>query len=170
MGPEEVNAFWFKFNEEFKIGSIKVTSDKLKYLFPGNNRGMLHFLNSSYNLLSKTIVLERLKAGKLKSIFPIILEEINRKGDRTMFWPVNISETNFINEYIPVKEIVLDGLKEKIFILSDGTLSIEDIIGTICKNFKGYRKERVYKKCTECFQNIFSKNWGLCFSKSWRLS
>ncbi len=171
MNREEVNVFFSKFVKELEINSIRLTSDKLKYLLPGLNRRMLHFLNSSYRLLSNIPLLGRLKKRKLNSIFPIILGEIKREGNRNIFWPINIKETCFINQYHPEKEKVLDRLEEKIFILSDGTLSIEDISSAIYKDFKiKYSKKYIHKKCIAFFRELFNKNWGLAFAKSWRLS
>jgi radical SAM superfamily enzyme YgiQ (UPF0313 family) len=169
MSCEEANAFSSRFMKELEIKSIRLTSDRLKYLLPGFNREILHFLNSSHKLVTNTILLECLKKRKRHNIFPIILGEIKKKGSRTVLCPIDINEAKFLNEYFPTKEILLDSLKERIFILSDGRLSIEEIILTICKDFEGrYRKECIYKKCTGFFRNIFSKNLGLAFAISWR--
>jgi len=171
MSLEEVNAFYSELAKELMLNSVKITSDKLKYLLPGLNRRMLHFLNSNYRLLSNIILLEYLKKEKLNDIFPIILGEIRKKGKRTLFSPINIHESCFINQYHSEKGKVLDSLKEKIFILSDGTLSIDDIILTICKDFEGGRRKKyIHKKCTDFFLDIFSKNRGLGFTKSWNSS
>lgn len=169
MSAEEARVIHSKFAKEVKINSIKINSDKLKYLLPGFNRRMLHFLNSSYRLLSKITLLGRLKKRKLNSIFPIILGEIKREGNRNIFRPIKINETCFINQYHPEKEKVLDMLEEKIFILFNGTLSIEDISLAIYNDFKGkYSKEYVHKKCIDYFRDLFSKDFGLAFAKSWR--
>ena len=171
LSPEEAGAFFDRFSVEFGINSAKVTSDKLKYLSPGHNRRMLHFLNSSHGLLSKTVLLKHLKKGRMDGIFPIILGEVKNKGARTVFSPVNINETAYINRYLPVKEMALDDLKKKIFILSDGRSSMKDIILIVCRDFEGrHGEEFIYKKCADFFQDIFSKNWGLGFARSWRSS
>lgn len=171
MSHKEANAFFSKVSIEFKMNSIKLTSDKLKYLLPGYNYRTLHFLISNYVLLSDTILWRYIKRGKLNKIFPIILGEIKKKGSRIALYPINIKETTFINQYHPGKEKVLGRLEEKIFILSDGTRSIEDIISAIYKDFKRrYRKKYIHKECTVFFQKVFSKNWALGFAKSWRLS
>ncbi len=168
MSREEVDAFFSKFVREFKINSIKITSDKLKYLLPWHNRGMLHFLNSSYGLLSNPSLLECLKKKKLNSVFPMILGEIKKVGRKNVFFPININETSYINRYFPEKEKVLDNLEERVFNLCDGTSSIEDIILTIYRNSKGkYRKQYIHKKCIDFLYDIFSKKWGIAFTKSW---
>ena len=117
------------------------------------------------------MLLKCLKKRKLNSIFPIILGEIKKKGKRTVFWPININESCLINQCHPEKEKILDNFEKKIFVLADGTLSIEDIILAIYKDSKReYRKKYIHKKCIDFFQEIFSRNWGLAFVKSWRSS
>jgi len=171
MNSEEFNVFYSELVKGLEINSTKITSDKLKNLLPGHCRVMLRFLISSHVLLSDTILRRYIKGGELNKIFIIILGEIKKKGNRTMFRPINTTETCLINQYHPEKEKVLDSLEEVIFILSDGTLSIEDICFIICNNFKTRNeKEYIYKKCINFFQELFSKNFGLCFEKSWRLS
>ena len=168
MNSEEFNVFYSELVKGLEINSTKITSDKLQYLPSGLNRRMLHFLNSSYRLLPNAPLLECLKKRKLNTIFPIIIGEIKREGNRNIFRPINVTETSFINQYHPEKEKVLDSLEEEIFILSDGTLSIEDIVLTIYKDFKkSYKKECIYKKCTSFFQDIFAKKLGFGFTKSW---
>ena len=171
MNSEELNVFYSELVKGLEINSTKITSDKFKYLLPGHCRVMLRFLISSHVLLSDTILRRYIRGGELNKIFLIILGEIKKKGGRTMFRPINTTETCLINQYHPEKEKVLDSLEEEIFILSDGTLSIEDVCFIICNNFKTRNeKEYIYKKCINFFRELFSKNFGLCFAKSWRLS
>jgi len=168
MIPAETEAFFSKFHAELVINSIRVSSDKLKHLLPTNNRRMLRFLSSSQELLPKAILLEYLIKGKLNDIFPIILGEIKKKNGKTIFYPIDITKTTFINQNFPKKEKVLDSLEKEIFILSEGKLSIEDIILAVYKDFKNeYREKEIRKKCTDFLRDSFIKNLSLGFAKPW---
>jgi len=167
--PEKVGTLWSRFIKEIEINSIRITSDKLRYLPPGLNLRMLHFLNSSYQLLLNSMLLEFLKEGRLDSIFPIVLGEVKKKRNKTIFYPINTKETVWINRNLAPKEIILDAIKEKIYILSDGTLSIESIILVIYDDFKmKYTKRYICMQCIKFFENMFSKNFALGFAKSWQ--
>jgi len=166
----EAEVFYSELTKKLNLNSIKISSDKLLYIPSGFNARMLHFLNSSYHLLSNTSLLERLKEKKLDTIFPIILGEIKKKHNRTVFYPVKANETVIINQFFPSDRMIFDSLKEKIFVLSDGTLSIGNIVLAICKSFKKRdEKGDIYKKCINFFQKIFLKKLGIGFSKSWQL-
>jgi radical SAM superfamily enzyme YgiQ (UPF0313 family) len=169
MNVEDRGALYAQFDTEFQINSIKVTSDKLKFMLPGYNRRMMHFLNSSYRLLPKAALLDCLKKGKLNSIFPIILGEMKKGGNKNILLPINSAETVFINQYFPEKGKVLGGLEEKIFVLCDGTLSIDDICSALYRDFKKmYGKKHIYKKCIDFLRKASSGNWGLFFARSWQ--
>jgi radical SAM superfamily enzyme YgiQ (UPF0313 family) len=168
LSPKEAMAFFDKFTRKFEINGISAYSNKFKYRMPGNNRRMLSFLSSSYGLLSRSILLKYLKKGELNSIFPIILGDIKNEKDRTIFSPVNISETIYINQNLPEEKIVLDSLEKEIFILSAGKLSIDDIILAISNKFKQANKEEdIYERCNQFLCRVISRNWALGFAKSW---
>lgn len=169
MGRKEANAFYSKFHKEFfQFNSIKVTSRRLNYLSRGHYRVMACFLMSAHDILSKRVVREDIKKGKRKGIFPLILGEIKKRGEGAVFYPININETWFINQWYPEKEEILDRLEERLVILSNGTLSIEDIVLTTYKDFmEGYSKKDIAKKSTDFFQRIAYKHWGLFFAKFW---
>lgn len=171
MSPKQGRAFFSKFITELKVNTVKVRSDKLKYFLPGHNRRMLHFLNSNYELLPNAILLKYFIRGRLNNIFPIILGDIKKKDDKMILCPVNIKETTFINKHRPEKERVLNSLEEKIFILSNGTLSIENIVSVVCRDFKNEHGDKyIRKRCKDFFREIFIKNLALGFAKSWQLS
>jgi len=168
MSPKEAKEFLIRLMYTLEINNAKIISNKLKFF---QQYSLLYFVITSYEILSAVVLLKCLKEGRLNKIFPIILGEIKKKSNRNIFRPINIKETSFIQQCYPEKERVLDRLEEKIFILSDGTLSVENIILNIYMEFKKeYRKKYIHNKCLDFFQDIFSKNWGLCFAKSWRLS
>lgn len=169
MSRKTLKAFISHLGKELEFNTTKLCSKKIKYLLPGFNRRMQHFINSSYKLYSSISALDCLAKGRLNSIFPIILGEIQKKNNKVMFYPINTAETISINHYYPEKEFILDKLDEKIFVLSEGRLSIEDIITTIYDDFKGeYRRKYIRKKCLDLFQKIFSRNLALGYAKSWQ--
>lgn len=171
MSREEAGAFYAEFIKEFEIGSLGLTADKLRYLLSTHNSRTLLFLISSHMLLSNKAIKSGINGAKLSKIFPVILGEIIKKRSGRIFQPVNSSETSFINQYYRKEEKVLDRVEEKIFILSDGILAIEDIRLAIYRDFeKKYSKRYIYKKCNLFYKAIFSKNLGLGFAKSWRPS
>ncbi len=165
-GCKDVKNFYKKFGTDLEINSIRVTTDKLKYLLPGLNRRMLHFLNSSYRLMSNEEAKKLIRRKKLSRIFPIILGEIKKNGENILY-PVNIKETTFVNRHYPEKERSLEYFEEKVYSLSDGLLSIEEIILSMQKKFKGYREDYIRQRVAAFFYEIFSKNWGIAFSCSW---
>jgi len=169
MSRKELNVFFSKFSDRIKINGIRTASNKLKYYLPGFNHTLLFFLNFSYGLLSNTLLSKRLKKGRIKDIFPIILGEIKKEGRRNVFQPIKINKPRLFNKYLPQKTKDLDTLEEKIFTLSDGLLSIEDIASLVYNNSRRhYKKEYIRKKCARFFHYIFDKNHGLGFTKSWR--
>lgn len=169
MSSNDCQAFYSKLDVKLRFNSIKLTSDKLKFILPGHNLRMFHFLNFSHRLLSKAFILEHLEKDKLNSIFPIILGEMKTKANKNIFRPINIKEPIFINKRFPEKEIALDKLQKEIFILCDGTLSADEICLAIYRDFKRkYSKKYIHKKCRDFLRELFFGNWGLCFAKSWK--
>jgi hypothetical protein len=96
------------------------------------------------------------------------LGEIKKINNESEFWPINIKETCFINKIIAKKYRTLSELEEKLFILSDGVLSIEEIIMTIYNGKDQDRKKIGQEKSLKFFIDIFFNNYGLGFAKSWR--
>ncbi|NQS99551.1 MAG: radical SAM protein, partial [Candidatus Omnitrophica bacterium] len=168
MNRQEARNFGQEFQIKYRLNSIKVTADKFRYLPECQLRRMLHFLNSSYNLLPKATLLDCIKRKQLGSIFPIIVGKIENRGSRTVFYPADIKESCFINQLCPKKEKTLGDLEQKIFVLADGRLSIEDIISTACRDFKSKHSiSHIRNKCIDSLQTAFSKDWALGFAKSW---
>jgi radical SAM superfamily enzyme YgiQ (UPF0313 family) len=168
MSQIEAKSFISHFEQKRRLNNIKTTSEKLKYFTSSFNSRMLHFLNSSNKLVSNKIIMSSLMHGNLPGIFPIILGKLRKRNGKTIFYPINIMETSFVNRHYAEKERVLSNLEEKIFILSEGILSLEGIISSINNDFNGGPKERyIRKKCLDFFQEIFSRNWALGYSKSW---
>lgn len=166
---KENSQFLNRLSTRVAINDLEITSDKLKYLFYGHSQRMLQFLTSSYEFLPSEIILKYLKDGKINKIYPVTLGEIKKGKSKIILFPVNIKESLYINQHFPEKEKVLDSLQEKAFILSNGTLSIEDIIAALNKDFKNkYGSKYIRKKCTDFFQDMFTYNLALGFAKSWQ--
>jgi hypothetical protein len=106
---------------------------------------------------------------KIHDIFPIILGEIKKNYNEFEFWPINFKQTCLINKIISKKYRTLSNLERKLFILSDGVLSIDAIINTIYNDYKDTDRIEIFKKKSlKFFLDIFSNNYGLGFAKSWR--
>ena len=77
---------------------------------------------------------------------------------------------NEMRDLYPKKEVSLSRVEEEILNLSSGTLSISDIILILYNQFKGkYKKEYIEQTLINFFSKVFSKNWGVGFSRSWSL-
>jgi len=170
MSQEETNSFYERFLGEFNLNNIKLYSDKFKYILPQySGHRMLRFMNSSYGLISNKVALGYIGKGKAGSIFPIILGEVKTSGNKITLYPIDVCETLFINENLPVKSVILSHLEKGLYDRSKGRLSIEDIISTVCKEAPScYKRQDIHRKCMEFFNKIFSKNWGLAFTESWK--
>jgi radical SAM superfamily enzyme YgiQ (UPF0313 family) len=157
-----------KFYGELNINTAKARPNKLNYFSTGNNRRMFRFLCSGHELLPNSKLLEYLRKGTLNSIFPIILGELKKKAGQSLLYPVDIAESVIINQRFPKKEIVLNGLEEKIIILSNGILSIEQIILTIESELKQKPGVKgIQKECINFFRDMFTRNSAIGFAKSW---
>ncbi len=168
MSLKEIESFYLRFIRNCKINSPEVNSGKLKYLLPGLNERMMHFLNSSHGLLSAKNALKHCKTHQLNSLYPIILGELKKSGRIKILLPINAGEPVYINRNFPLKKMALDEIEEKVFLLSDGRISISDIISNIPGDLiKKYRIRNLKKKCLEFFKDILAKNLGLVFTKSW---
>jgi len=166
---KESGMFYEEIVRAVLTGSINVTREDVRFVPSGFYHGILYALVARHGLMSKKTILKCLKKARLNNIFPIMLGEIKKKNNRNVLCPANSMKTSFINGFIPEKEKKIDKLEEKIFILSDGKSSIEEIIQAIYKDFKGKHSKRfVHKKCVDFFRGTFSKNWSVGFSKSWR--
>jgi hypothetical protein len=168
MGRNEAKTFCENLEKMLYMNIKKISTDELKYLLPGVNRRMFHFQTASHELIPSKIVLKMLKNRKVNNIYPIILGEIKKINNESEFWPINIKETCFINKIIAKKYRTLSELEEKLFILSDGVLSIEEIIMTIYNGKDQDRKKIGQEKSLKFFIDIFFNNYGLGFAKSWR--
>ncbi|MCX5888275.1 MAG: radical SAM protein [Deltaproteobacteria bacterium] len=169
MCYKDIKAFYDKYLGMLDMNIINIRIDELKYILPGNNRRMLHFLTASHELIPIKTLLTMLKNRIVNSIFPIILGEIINNNKEIEFKPINIKETWFINKNISKENRILSDLEERLFKLSDGLLSIEEIIMIISNDYNDkYRKEIVQKKSLKFYLDIFTNNYGLGFAKSWR--
>jgi radical SAM superfamily enzyme YgiQ (UPF0313 family) len=167
MSQAEVEDFFAKLKRRIEIGAIRIASGKINNKPHMGEQHTLHFLCSSHQLLFNIEALEYIKRRKLGRVFPVIMGDIEKKGNRRVFHPIDTKETIFFNSYFR-KEELLDDIEERITILSDGKISIKEIISTIYREFQYlYDKEVIVQKCTAFFNRIFSENWGLAFAVSW---
>jgi radical SAM superfamily enzyme YgiQ (UPF0313 family) len=169
MSCEDSKKFYRKFNQMLPMNIMKISTDELKYLCQGHNRRMLHFLTASHELIPINNLLTMFENKKIYDIFPIILGEIKKNYNEFEFWPINFKQTCLINKIISKKYRTLSDLERKLFILSDGVLSIGEIINTIYNDYKDTDRIEIFKKKSlKFFFDIFSNNYGLGFAKSWR--
>lgn len=167
---EEAYQLYFYMREKVALGTIRVSSNKFRYLSPGDSRRLtLHFLAYSNHFLSAATAVDRIRKRKLDTLFPIILGRTERHGKKSVLYPVNIKETCLINRCHPEKEVALDPVEKEIFDLANGTLSASHIILKLYTIFeKKYRKKYIYNIATKFFKNMFLKYCSIRFGCSWR--
>ncbi|MFC2173227.1 hypothetical protein ACFLU6_11440, partial [Acidobacteriota bacterium] len=148
---------------EYAMGNLRVTSGKVKYLLPGHNRRMMHFLNASHGLLPAEDVLGRIEQNRLDEIFPLVPGEVKPASDGVMFFPINLAETI----PMPARERPVDPLEHKLIALSCGSQSMSSIIALAIKEATDGPDETVRLRCLDFYRAIFSENWALAFAGSW---
>ena len=169
MNPKEVSIFYARFLKEIAMNNIKVSSGRLICLYPGNSRVTAHFLSSGHGMVLSEVALKCLARKRLNRIFPVLPGEFRKRGGDFVWRAENTMESIFINEHFPEKENTLDSLEEKMFLLSDGTMSIKDIDLIVRDGVRSYHsKKRLRDKCIGFFRKIFSRNLGMAFVAPWR--
>lgn len=170
IGFKEATVFCHKFIREcIGMNSIRVTSGKIRYIPTGFNRRLLHFLFSSYHLISEKALLKYLDIRKLNSIYPLLPGEIKKIDKKIVLFPINIKESVFVNRISPLEPRSLTRIEEQVFNLSDGTLSIKEILSKIYDSYDHtYPKKDIYKTGLDFYKQVFSGGEGVGFSKSWR--
>jgi radical SAM superfamily enzyme YgiQ (UPF0313 family) len=163
---QEIDVFFRQSNAKISANIIKVTSDKLRYSMTNHEAAAMLFLSSKYMILSTSVLLAYLENGRLNNIFPFVFGEIEKKDNRIIFHPINIKETPLINKLYPEREITLNKLEERLISLSDGKLSIANIILLIFGDSEAYIGKRDIKKMTVVFfRYLFSRNLALGFAR-----
>lgn len=169
MNPKEVSIFYARFLKEITMNNIKVSSGRLICLYPGNSRVTAHFLSYGHGMLLPETALKCLAQKRLNRIFPVFPGEFRKRNGDFVWSPENTMESIFINEHFPVRENTLDGPEERMFLLSDGTMSIKDIDLMVRDGVRGYYgRKRSHDKCIGFFRKIFSRNLGMAFAVPWR--
>lgn len=170
MPPEEVDKFYADFFERFwSLKTLKISSDKLSYyMFGGHHLPITYFLLQGHGLLTSGESAGLLKNNRLERIYPIIPGRIYRNGGKTVLFFFNIKESPMVNRILS-QCCELDKVQEKIFLLSDGSRSLKEIVLEINRD-RGKNKlplPELDKKCRIFFEEIFSKNRGMAFLKPW---
>lgn len=167
MDQEEADHFLVKFNSQMNLNKMQIPSKGLAYSISPYMR-ILHFLSTNQGLLPNSISLNRVINNKLDNLFPIVLGEIKKKEKLAIFYPINTQENLYINQCSPEREKLVSDLEEKLYNLSNGSLSIKDIKRMVFEDFKGrYPKGLLRKKSICFFKEVFRKNWGVAFEKPW---
>lgn len=128
----------------------------------------LCFLCRSYGLMTLSDAMQLLEGKELKTIYPVVLGELDNSDGRLVLKPINTYESALVNATIPLEEQVLDGVLETAFELADGTNSIEEIINISYKRFMDlFDLDAITEKCLNFFCKMLSRGWALAFEKSW---
>jgi hypothetical protein len=172
MMNDESALFYKKFLKRVSTNSLRVNSRKLNYFFSQyhlNCAPVLSMMVSNFGLLTSATAREHLRKKRFKYIFPIIFGRTEKREHKVIFFPIDITETIFINKINPPRERTLDILEEKIFNLADGRLSVEDIIRILRADFKKrYKLKYLQERSLEFLLKVFSENTALGFQSPWR--
>jgi len=181
MSSREVEDIFSSLEDQFRMNKTRggcttdsisrttqVRMDKIRYLPHGIICRMMHFLNASYQLMSKDETLKKMQEMRFDTIFPILVGRIYREGNRLLLYPANIKKTVYINKFHPEKAIGLEAVEERVFEYSQGMLSIRDIMKKITNQLKdSMEKEDIQKKCLQFLQRMFSNDFALGYARSW---
>ena len=187
----EAIAFTKKFELRCAAGGLQVGSQKIKDISGGNHNRMRCFLLSSYLLLSRTEAMDRLQRKQYAGIYPLVGGNLQStaKGPLLLgqpdallpepsgakptiveshFWqPVNFKETPQINQIRPSRGRALDPLEAWLFTLSDGRLSVADIIMKTCAREEGAVNTAMEERVAAFYGEIFTHDWALTFARPW---
>lgn len=167
MDQKEADQFFNKFISQLNLNKLKIPSKGLLYTAPPYIR-ILYFLSANQGFLPNPVSQNMLSKNKLHNLYPIVLGEVAKKGEQVMFYPINTQENLYINQCYPEKEKPLSILEEKLYNLSNGILSIEDMERKALGEFADrYSEKFIREKCMSFFQEVFRKNWGIAFEKPW---
>lgn len=157
-----------RFSVLLDLGLKRFTADRVRYVMPGHARRTLRFLCASHEMLSSSEVIEYIHDGEGGKVFPIILGEVRENDEHSLLFPINVRETLVMNKKRPEKEIVLDDFERELFLLSDGTRAIEDMIGAACNSLRNHKAEEALKeRARRFFRRVFAENHALGFRRSW---
>jgi len=165
MSEEESQLFHKRFLAEKDLNRIKVTSGKFSYTQRIHLLRMMFFLMSGHELLSQQQIMRAMKQEA--TIFPILLGELKRIDNQWRLSKIDVSKSLVINDfYNKKKDRVLTDFEKEIFLLSDGKMSIWEILSTVHDN-GDESVDDIQKKCLDFYQVMFSEKQGIGFAKSW---
>ena len=168
MTPRDAKVFHDRFHKKFIDETIKGKGSNLNYLPYGRNRTFLISFCSSYKILSDAAVYQYLKKKKFNDIFPLMVADSEDKSERIILHVKNFRNSIFFNEVFLEKQVILEDFQKKIFVFSDGKLSLERIIKDIYERDKNlHSKDQIYKRAIACFRDMFSRGWILVFERPW---
>ncbi len=165
MSQEESQLFQRRFLGEKDLDLIKITSGKFNYTQRIHLLRMMFFLMSGHELLSQQILIQAMKQET--AIYPVLLGELKRIDNQWRLPKIDVSKSLAINDfYNKKKERVLTDFEKELFLLSDGTVSIWDIISIVHDN-SDESVDDIKNKCLDFYQIMFSEKQGIGFAKSW---
>ncbi len=166
MNKKETIQLFKKINSEIKLGLLSISSSRFKYNMNNINARMYCFLMASHNLLPGNIIIKHIKSKNTNNIFPILLGEFRESNGRYYIPKIDISKSTTFNRIVPEKRIKLTNIQKKLFILSNGKLSIQQIISTVIDK-AGSENNQIESECLEFYEKMFRVNQGFGFSESW---
>ena len=168
MSREETAEFLRRFQKQIEVNAIKIKSDRLKYSLPGWPSEMYHFFALCHGLMSSANISRAFERKEFQGIFPLVGGELITEDGQVFFQPINFQETSWINQIRPPKRKAVGPLEEKLILLSNGKLSISEIIHFLEQGENGIgERETLEGDVLSFFWKVFTGHYGLAFSKSW---
>ncbi len=131
-----------------------------------NDLLLWHFYIASWEPLSEKKIMSYLHKKRFDKIFPLIPGRLKKIKNKVVFYPVNIRETDFINQILPPEEIILDRIEEKMVYFSDGYRSLKEILAELNGSFsEKYADRFILNKSVDFFKKTYKMNMVMNYAR-----
>lgn len=164
MSESESKAYFKRFTAEKNLHYRDNSGTQLFHLPKLRLIRMLHFVKSAANILSLDKILSLLNAGQFNQIYPLLLGTLEKETLQTVDTALSF-KTNHVEPLEPIK---LTPLEIQVFHLSDGKLSVEEILKVLSPMTESTKQQQedMENLSVKFLISMFHGRHGLGFSRT----
>lgn len=161
MSIKEINYYYRIYMDRYRTWRSH-RKNYLEYIKSGYkediSRMMLFFLAS--HILPDREIKKYLEYNIYENLYPVLLGEVTKEEEKVFFFPVNLEKSFFDNFLEPGDKKVFDRLEMKLFELSDGSHSFDEMIKLTALELNRDLNQ-VEEKCASFFMEAFVNKWAI---------
>lgn len=170
MSMAEANRFAAVFMEKQNLGAIKVSSQKFAFHHEYPINRTQHYLRNCHHPIPNREIDQVLETSDPRHVFPMLLGTIEEMNGDPVLVAVDVTKPPTFSRIFSMQRHPINRIEELAFRLSDGTLSIHEIISTIAENTEteGMGEREIRRQSLDFIGSMISADSGFAFAKSWR--